>query len=66
MTAHQGDDLIETITSVINYGDIDELCDTMNVDEYWFSKYFAWDEVVERYYFLNDDAEYLTRYDDKY
>ena len=54
------DDLISTITSVIDYGDIDELCNTMNVDEYWFSKYFAWDEVVGDYYFISD-GDAVTR-----
>ena len=46
------DDLIQTITSVISYGDITELCETMDVDEYWFDEYFKWDEEDEDYFFM--------------
>lgn len=55
------DDFIQTITNVIPYGDITELCERMGVDEYWFWENFAWDEVIEDYYFLSD-GDAVIRY----
>ena len=45
------DDLIVSITDNIDYGDIDELCETLDVDLYWFDQFFKYDDVIEDFYF---------------
>lgn len=45
------DDLIVSITNNIDYGDIDELCETLDVDVYWFDQFFRYDDVIEDFYF---------------
>lgn len=39
--------LVEWITSNANYDDITELCDELNVDEMWFSRFYDYDDDYE-------------------
>ncbi len=49
-----GDDLIQTATSIIPYGDIDELCDNIGISTEWFDYYFQFNEDIEDFEFLEN------------
>ena len=46
------DSLMQVATSVIPYGDVDELCETMNISDDWFDKNWEYDEAIEDYSFI--------------
>lgn len=44
------DDLIQTATSEIGFGDIDEFCKKVGISPEWYDEYFYWDEQDGEFY----------------